>query len=208
MSEALKARLKNASKRDITQEEGLLIQQTLHAVDPSFALVALPYAPVAVDEQLTALKTEVEKRADAIRAQNPDYMYDDEIFTPVPLISRTKPPDAVEAVKVRKGIHRGAGVRKSTCTPAGASSTAAPQAPGAAGQAPVSSASGSASAQPATAAAPGTAAPAVAAGTGIAVAAGTGIGSGGGSVAPLRHLMRRLWRPHLSRSPAPNGCRS
>ena len=40
------------------------------------------------EAQCDALKDEIDKRADAVRAQSDDYVYDDEIFTRVPLVVR------------------------------------------------------------------------------------------------------------------------
>ena len=92
------------SKTEMTQEEGALLQMALHSVKDAFALVAMPYnASHDTEAQLGALMSEIGKRADEVRDASADYMYDDEIFTPVTLISRTKPPDAFEEVKVRRG---------------------------------------------------------------------------------------------------------
>ena len=115
--EALTARLQSAtSPRDISQEEGLLLQQAMHALGEAHCLVATAFPAgtgtkefkwSAEDAEMD-LKAEIEKRADKVRADNEDYMYDDEIFTPVPLISRTKPPDLVMEVK-RAGQAKGRG---------------------------------------------------------------------------------------------------
>jgi len=133
VADAIQHRLEK-SKTDITQEEGALLQLTMHAFKPAYSLVAMPYDAVSADDQLVTLKGEIDKRADAVRSTTDDYMYDDEIFTPVPLISRTKPPDHVEELKARrpgavgKG-HRG-GVSAATGQPASPSpAAAAPQFP-------------------------------------------------------------------------------
>ena len=103
VTEALRLRIEK-SKTEMTQEEGALLQMALHSVKDAFALVAMPYnASHDTEAQLGALMSEIGKRADEVRDASADYMYDDEIFTPVTLISRTKPPDAFEEVKVRRG---------------------------------------------------------------------------------------------------------
>lgn len=103
ITEALRLRIEK-SKTEMTQEEGALLQMALHSVKDAFALVAMPYnASHDTEAQLGALMSEIGKRADEVRDASADYMYDDEIFTPVTLISRTKPPDAFEEVKVRRG---------------------------------------------------------------------------------------------------------
>ena len=135
--EALKNRLEK-SKTDITQEEGALLQLAMHALQPGFNLVAMPYDPSPADTQLAIVKGEIEKRADEIRATNPDYMYDDEIFTPVTLLCRTKPPDHVEELQRRRpGQGRKSlvaepsksAVKKTDAKPAAATSASKPELP-------------------------------------------------------------------------------
>ncbi|KOO32439.1 hypothetical protein Ctob_016604 [Chrysochromulina tobinii] len=104
ITEALRLRIEK-SKTEMTQEEGALLQMALHSVKDAFALVAMPYnASHDTEAQLGALMSEIGKRADEVRDASADYMYDDEIFTPVTLISRTKPPDAFEEVKASSPI--------------------------------------------------------------------------------------------------------
>ena len=50
----------------------------------------------AADNHLSSLKAEIERRADEVRAAHSEYLYDDELFCPVPIVVCTKPPDAVE----------------------------------------------------------------------------------------------------------------
>ena len=103
VAEALRRRLEHEGQsRGITMEEGLLIQHTLHALTESFPL--LPMRPpaegtkVAPEEREEALKEEISRQADALRDSAAEYLYDDEVFCKVPLVSRTKPPDTIETV--------------------------------------------------------------------------------------------------------------
>ena len=77
VSDALKHRLAKASgkgkegPRDITMEEGLLIQQALHSLSTEFDLITMPSATTTklqADEVTTSIQTEIDQRADAIRS--------------------------------------------------------------------------------------------------------------------------------------------
>ncbi len=108
--------------RDITPEEGLLLQQCMHALGETFNLLSMPHDSKCADgeQQLSTLKAEIDKMADAVRGQSADYIYDDEIFCPVPLVSMTKPPEAVEMLG-RVAAGKGGARRRSTA--GGASSS-------------------------------------------------------------------------------------
>ena len=108
---ALKARLEKPGKRDITQEEGTLLQKAIGSLNEAHSLVSMQHTHgTAADEQAQILQMEIESRADAIRAQHADeYMYDNEIFSKVDLVSRTKPPDQIEMLQ---GYGRGRAARQ------------------------------------------------------------------------------------------------
>ena len=85
----------------------LLLQAALHSLGDPFCLVAMPYQPADVDDQSEDLKAEIERRADAVRAASDAYIHDDDIYTRVPLVRRTAPPDHIEAVGGRRRIGLG-----------------------------------------------------------------------------------------------------
>jgi len=159
LHDAIKARLTNTSKRDASLEEGLMLQQVLQGLTPEFGLIAMDHPTkeaeqkhMADDERALAVKAEIEKRADEVRAANADYMYDDELFTPVPTIMRTKPVDAVEVIAVERHSHP---LRKGAKTAAAkapsSTATSATVALAAASSATVSSATASSTASSAAA---------------------------------------------------------
>ena len=73
MYEALKARIVGASKsaRAITQEEGMLLQMSMHALNETHSLVPMPHTANAIEDHCAAVKEEVEKRADEVRTACP-----------------------------------------------------------------------------------------------------------------------------------------
>ena len=89
---------------EITQEEGYLLQSVMGVLADSFSLVAMPHVekPASqtnaegLDAQVEGLKEEILRREDEIRKDAEDYLYDDEIYTPVMLVSHERPPDRVE----------------------------------------------------------------------------------------------------------------
>ena len=105
---ALKARIVGdaKSKRDITQEEGLMLQQTMHSLGPEFTLISMPCSKSNAEDEALELKNEVDMRADDVRAQSSEYMYDDEIFTEVTIVRREKPPDMIEDITAGRGPKR------------------------------------------------------------------------------------------------------
>ena len=102
---ALKQRLEKPSKRDITQEEGVLVQYAMAQLGEAHDLVSMPYVKGAdAEQQEVNLKNEIEERADKIRDAHSDvYLYDHEIFTKVNLVSRDKPPDHIEVIEAKHG---------------------------------------------------------------------------------------------------------
>jgi len=150
---ALKARLEASSKRDITQEEGMLLQYTIAELGEGHSLVSMPQAKgAAAEDEAEALKAEIETRAEAIRDAHRDvYLYDHEIYTNVPLVTRTKPPDHIEIIETHG---RGKAARKAKAASNLAKSVQIVPAPGAA-----PAASGPACGAVATAGAPTAAAP-------------------------------------------------
>ncbi|KOO25733.1 hypothetical protein Ctob_006539 [Chrysochromulina tobinii] len=98
LAEAIRARLTRPSKRDVSLEEGSMLQQVLGMLSEEHGLVALE-APTdlqhaADEERVDFVKAEIERRAEALRDALD--LYDDEIYSPVPLLVRTKPVDGVE----------------------------------------------------------------------------------------------------------------
>ena len=105
--DALKARIERKSTRDITQEEGLLLQKCIQAFGPDYTLVAMDYTPERAEDQAHTLNDEIDRRADAVRSEFDEFLYDDEVFTTVPVIRRSKPPDLVELISSSRGPKRG-----------------------------------------------------------------------------------------------------
>ena len=107
---ALTARINGSSKgvdkRDITQEEGWMLQQAAHSLSPEFGLISMSYSKSDPEEMKGELKDEIDKRAESIRAQSQEYMYDDEIYSQVPIVSREKPPDLIEDISAGHGPKR------------------------------------------------------------------------------------------------------
>ena len=101
LAEAIRARLTRPSKRDVSLEEGSMLQQVLGMLSEEHGLVALE-APTdlqhaADEERVDFVKAEIERRAEALRDALD--LYDDEIYSPVPLLVRTKPVDGVEVIE-------------------------------------------------------------------------------------------------------------
>ena len=101
LAEAIRARLTRPSKRDVSLEEGSMLQQVLGMLSEEHGLVALE-APTdlqhaADEERVDFVKAEIERRAEALRDALD--LYDDEIYSPVPLLVRTKPVDFVEVIE-------------------------------------------------------------------------------------------------------------
>lgn len=167
---ALKARLEKPSKRDISQEEGQMLQHVLGAFSETSSLVCMPYHKgTAIEEQKEALDSEIQGRAELMREEAEafdQYLYDDDIFTPVGLVSRTKPPDLIETLaghgggrqarkdRAKASMHKhhgrtGAAARAPATAPTAAPAVAAP-----AVAAPIPAPTASAAAPPAPAVSP------------------------------------------------------
>ena len=117
MTSALHARLAKPPKpsapshrKEITQEEGLMIQQTLHTLCPEYSLLMLPQSSVDADpdDAIRGLKEEIEGWEDAIREASEEYLVEEDIYHKVPLVqledrSRVK----VELVDIRRRKKKG-----------------------------------------------------------------------------------------------------
>lgn len=134
--EALMARLEKSSKRDITQDEGMLLQYAISTLGEDTSLVAMPHKVAPAEERTQELKTEVDARAEEIRDFAADqYLYDEDIYTKVHLISRTKPPDHIEMIdhahqgrNARRAKAKAALPKQHAAAPAAASAVASPAA--------------------------------------------------------------------------------
>jgi len=106
LTEALKGRIENKSKKDLNQEDGMMLQHVLQQLAPAYALIPLdglfpqhiseedPDAPQAtLDAEIERLHLGVDGAID-----------DEDLFTPVPLLSHTEPPEVIEA-----GVGKGRG---------------------------------------------------------------------------------------------------
>ena len=128
---ALRARVEKPGKRDITQEEGLLLQYAMSMLGEASSLITMPHVKGgSFDDRSSALKAEIEGRADALRAGTDEYLYDDELFQKVYVVSRNKPPDHVEQVAARgpnaAGRRRSVTRQAAMTAPAAAPAAAAP----------------------------------------------------------------------------------
>ena len=97
LTDALKTKLSSKSKKDLTQEDGLMLQHLLQQLAPGYALITME---TAVPDKLSeddpeALEHEVQAEIERL-AQYAEDIDDDDLYTPVPLILHTEPPEVVE----------------------------------------------------------------------------------------------------------------
>ena len=112
LTDALTAKLTNTSKKDLTQEDGLMLQHMLQQLAPAYALITME---TVVPENLSednqeALEIDVRDEIERL-AQYAEAIDDDDLYTPVPLIVHTEPPEVVEMG--RPGAGRNASPQKS-----------------------------------------------------------------------------------------------
>ena len=78
------------SARDLTLEEGMLLQQTMHQLSDAFMLCPMETSNESVEQMQAAIKEEVERRADVLK--NVD---ESEKYTKVPLLQHSAAADLV-----------------------------------------------------------------------------------------------------------------
>ena len=104
VSAAIKARITNVGTdkekpRDMTQEEGVLLQMMLDGVGEEYPLMAMPYQPdKTLEFYENRLKAEIGERREEIDAASSEYVYDHEVFCDIPVITRDKAPDLIETI--------------------------------------------------------------------------------------------------------------
>lgn len=99
LTDALRSKIETKTKKELTQEDGQMLQYALQQLAPSFALLTMDKPVVITEDEPDKPQQDLEAEIQHLALAVEDKIDDDDLYSSVLLVQQVEPPEVVNPIK-------------------------------------------------------------------------------------------------------------